>query len=194
MRTTRIAALAAASLLFASAAQAEALDYRFDKVHTQVHASVNHLGWSNSTARLQVQDGVIRFDPDRLAASSVDVTVGLDTLDLGDATWKEHVSAEKWLDAANFPTARFVSTDVRPTGDASFDLVGELTLKGVTRPVTLHATINKAGPHPFTKKPALGVSATGTIRRTEFGVSEFAPMVSDEVQLRIELEASAAGE
>src|SRR5690606_12488359 len=146
------------------------------------------------TARLQVQDGVIRFDPDRLAASSVDVTVGLDTLDLGDATWKEHVSAEKWLDAANFPTARFVSTDVRPTGDASFDLVGELTLKGVTRPVTLHATINKAGPHPFTKKPALGVSATGTIRRTEFGVSEFAPMVSDEVQLRIELEASAAGE
>lgn len=191
MRITCIAALIAAGLLSAGSAVGEPLDYSFDTVHTQVHATANHMGWSNSTARLSVQDGTIRYDPDDLAASSVNVAIGLDSLDLGDATWKEHVSAEKWLDVASFPTARFVSTEVKPTGDQTFDLVGELTLKGVTRPVTLHATINKAGPHPFTSKPSLGVSATGTLKRSEFGVSEFLPGVGDEVKLRIELEASA---
>lgn len=198
MRTIRTAALAAASILFAAGiaapatASADALDYRIDTVHTQVHASVSHLGWSNSTARLQVQDGVIRFDPDDLAASTVDVTIGLDSLDLGDATWKEHVSAEKWLDAANFPQARFVSTAVKPTGGKTFEVAGNLTIKGVTRPVTLHATLNQAGPYPFSNTPAIGVSATGTLQRSAFGVSGSIPHVSDAVQLRIELEAKAA--
>jgi len=195
MRTLPHAALAAAALLLsstvASTASAEALDYAFDPVHTQVHASVDHMGFSNSTARFHVADGVIRFDPDDLAASSVDVTLAASSLDLGDSTWNEHVSAEKWLDVAGFPQIRFVSREVRPTGDGRFDILGELTLKGSSHPVTLHATLNKAGPHPFTKKPAAGFSATATLQRSLFRVSEYVPAVSDEVQIRIEVESSA---
>lgn len=184
-------ASAAALLAVAGSAAAAPLDYRFDTVHSQVHASVSHMGLSNSTARFHIKDGTLRFDPADIAASHVDVTLAADSLDLGNATWKEHVSAEKWLDVAAYPDIRFVSREVRPTGEDTFDIVGDLTLKGSTRPVTLHATLNKAGPHPFSKKPAAGFSATGNLQRSAFGVSEYVPAVGDAVQLRIEVEATA---
>lgn len=187
-----VAATLASGILFATTASAEALDYAFDRVHTQVHASVTHMGMSNSTARFHVKDGTIRFDPDNIAGSSVDVVLAADSLDLGDSTWNEHVSAEKWLNVAAFPQMRFVSTEVRSTGEKTFDILGELTLKGQTAPVTLHATLNKAGPHPFSSKPAAGFSATASFQRSAFGVSEFIPGISDEVTVRIEVEASAA--
>ena len=183
--------IALATLAFATAASAQPLSYAFDKVHTQVHASVNHMGLSNSTARFHVKDGTISFDTADWSTAKVDVILDVAGIDLGDATWQEHVSADKWFNVAAFPEARFVSTKVEKTGDKTMTVSGDLTLKGVTLPVTLQATLNQAGPHPMSKKPALGISANGSIKRSDFGISEYLGPVSDEVQIRIELEASA---
>lgn len=183
--------IALAALAFAAGATAAPQTYQFDKVHTQVHASVNHMGLSNSTARFHVKDGSIVFDAADPASSKVDVTLDITGIDLGDATWKDHVSAEKWFNVAGFPEARFVSTKVEKTGEKTLAIHGDLTLKGATAPVTLQATINHDGPHPFSKKPALGISASGTLQRSQFGISEYLGGISDAVQVRIEIEASA---
>ena len=167
------------------------VQYDFDPSHSQVVFEYNHLGFSNSTARFNVKDGTISFDAADIASAKVDVTLNVAGISLGDATWQEHVSADKWFNVAAFPEARFVSTKVEKTGEKTMSVSGNLTLKGATVPVTLQATLNQAGPHPFSKKPALGISASGTIKRSEFGISEYLGGISDEVQIRIELEASA---
>lgn len=180
-----------AGLALVGSVQAETLTYGFDKVHTQVHASVSHMGFSHSTAAFRVKDGSIVLDSANLAAGKVDVVIDASSLDLGDATWKEHVSAEKWFNVAAFPEIHFVSNKVEQTGEKTLTISGELTLKGTTQPVTLLATLNAAGPHPFTKKPALGFSATATFKRSDFGLMEYLPAVGDEVSVQIEVEASA---
>lgn len=191
MRLNRLFLSLAAATLIASPALAESLSYSFDKVHTQVHASVSHLGFSNSTARFHVKDGSFQFDPNDLSSAKVDVTIGADSIDLGDATWKDHLSGAKWFDFAGFPEIRFVSTKVEPGAGKSFKIHGELTLKGVTQSVTLDATLNGHGPHPFSKKPAAGFSATASFKRSDFGMGEYIPAVGDEVTVRIEVEGSA---
>lgn len=183
--------IALATLAFIGSAQAESLTYSFDKVHSQIHASVKHMGLSNSTARFHIKDGSLTLDPADPTGGKVDVVIDASSIDLGDATWKEHVSGEKWFNIPGFPEARFVSTKVEKSG-SGLVISGDLTLKGATKPITLNATLNQAGPHPFTKKPAVGFSATATIKRSDFGISEYVPAISDEVTLRIEIEASAS--
>lgn len=176
----------------AGAAMAQAQTYEFDKVHSQLHASVSHLGFSNSTARFHIKDGSLSFNAEDWTQSKVDVEIDAASIDLGDATWKDHLSGAKWFDLAGFPTMRFVSTKVEKVGDKGLKISGDLTLKGVTKPVVLNATLNGAGPHPFSKKPAVGFSATTSFKRSDFGMAEYVPMVGDEVSVRIEIEASAA--
>lgn len=183
--------LALATLGLAAGAQAETLKYSFDKVHSQIHASVTHLGFSNSTARFHIKDGSLELDLADLSAGKVDVTIDVNSMDLGDATWKDHLSGEKWFNLAAHPEARFVSTKVSSSDGKSLTVDGDLTLRGVTKPVTLQATLNGSGAHPFSKKPALGFSATTRFKRSDFGISEYVPAVGDEVSVRIEIEASA---
>lgn len=177
---------------FAGLACAEPVRYGFDKVHTQIHASVSHLGLSNSTARFHVKDGSLLMDPEDLASSQLDVTIDAGSIDLGDATWKDHLSGEKWFNLASFPEIRYVSTAVHSEDGKSLRIEGELTLLGVTRPVSLQATLNGSGPHPFSKKPAAGFSATASFNRSDFGMDHFVPNVGDEVTVRIEVEVAAS--
>ena len=95
---------------------------------------------------------------------------------------------EDFFNVEKFPEMTFKSTGVTVTGENTGDVTGDLTLLGVTKPVTLHVTFNKAGKHPMGDKYAAGFSATGTLRRSDFGMDYGLPMVSDEVELRIEVE------
>lgn len=178
-------------LLACGPLQAETLNYQFDTAHSQVHASLSHLGFSTSTARFAIKEGVIVADADDLTAGKVSVVLDA-APDLGDATWNDHMSAEKWFNLAEHQEIRFESTSVTSSGEGQFDIAGNLTLRGVTRPVTLKATLNKAGPHPFNQKPRLGFSATTSFKRSDFGMAEYVPNVGDEVQVRIEVEAGAS--
>jgi polyisoprenoid-binding protein YceI len=180
----------AVAMLCGGSAYAETLNYKFDTAHSQVHASLSHLGFSASTARFAIKEGLIVADAEDLTAGKVSVVIDA-APNLGDATWDEHMAAEKWFNLAAHPEIRFESTEVTASGEGQFAISGNLTLRGVTKPVTMQAKLNKAGPHPFNQKPRLGFSATASFKRSDFGMAEYVPNVGDEVLVRIEVEAGA---
>lgn len=166
--------------------------YVIDPSHTMVLASWNHLGFSNPTINFGQAEGTITYNADDVTASSVEVTLPIAGIDALAADFHEHLSSADWLDAAQFPTATFKSTRVDSTGPNALSVTGDLTVKGVTRPVELAVTLNGAGPHPMTKRPAIGFDATATVKRSDFDLGNLVPMVGDDVTLRITTEASIA--
>lgn len=166
--------------------------YKLDPVHTQITFFVNHLGFSHSSGRLHVGDNQLVLDDKDWSKSSVQVTIPLNSLDMGDATWKEHVLGERFFAADKYPTMFFKSTKVEAVGTNQLKVSGELTLHGTTKPVTLDVKVNKVGPHPMSRKPAAGFSATTQLKRSDFGMTQLLPMIGDEVEIRIEAEASAS--
>ena len=99
-----------------------------------------------------------------------------------------HLKSPDFFDAAKFPTASFKSTKIEVTGPSSGKITGDLTLHGVTKPVTLNASFNGGGINPMSKAYVLGFNATGTVKRSEFGISTYVPAVGDEVTLTISAE------
>ena len=185
--------LLAALLASASfGAAAEAVRYDIDPDHTMVLASWSHLGYSHPSANFGGAHGTITYDPQAPETSSVEVTLPLTGLDSFVPKLDEHLRGADFFDAARFPEARFRSTSVRATGEGRLAVDGELTVRGVTRPVVLDVVLNKAGPHPMGGTPTIGFDATATLKRSEFGMAMAVPMVSDEVSLRITTEARAA--
>jgi polyisoprenoid-binding protein YceI len=126
-----------------------------------------------------------------VSASSVEVTLPLSGLSAFSDKFNEHLRSADFFDAAKFPAATFKSTKVEAAGKDKLKVTGNLTIKDITKPVVLDVTLNKAGEHPMMKMPAIGFNATATIKRSDFGVGNYAPMVSDEVSLRITTEAHA---
>jgi len=181
-------------LLAAVSAQADTATYKIDPVHTQVIFFVTHLGLSNSSGKFHVAEGsTLQLDPTNPSTAVVQVKINTDTLDMGDATWKEHVSGDKFLDVKKYPTMEFKSTKVEAAGDKKLKVTGDLTLHGVTKSVVLDAKINNIVPqHPMTKVPAAGFSATTHIKRSDFGMTQMAAAVGDDVMIALEVEASAS--
>jgi polyisoprenoid-binding protein YceI len=190
MRAMKVLALAV--LLGASfAAQAAPVSYKLDPTHTMVLFSWNHFGFSNPTANLGISEGTLVYDEAQPANSSVEVTMPLANLDTHVSALDEHLKKADFLDADKYPTVTFKSSKVEPLGGNKFKVTGDLTVHGVTKAVVLDATLNKAGMQPMLKVPAVGFDATGTIKRSDFGVGAYVPNVSDEVQIRITTEAEA---
>jgi polyisoprenoid-binding protein YceI len=107
---------------------------------------------------------------------------------MADATWNEHVK-EKFFEAAKFPNIAFKSTKITRTGDKTADMAGDLTIHGITKPVTLKVTLNKIGVHPMMQdRKDAGFTLTGSIKRSDFGMKEFIPMVGDDIALTIEVD------
>jgi polyisoprenoid-binding protein YceI len=173
------------------AAVAEPATYLFDTVHSQVHASASHLGFSNSTARFPISEGKLVFDPADWSRASVEATIDATGLDFGDATWNEHMRAAQFFNTAEFPKITFRSTKVSGSGDRG-TVEGELLMLGQSHPVVLDVTFNKLADNPFSKKPTVGFSATASLKRSEWGMTAYVPSVGDEVTIRIEVEASRA--
>ena len=188
MRKTLIAA---ALFAFAGSAFAAPVTYKLDPGHTNVLASWNHFGYSNPSINFGQVDGTLVYDADQVSASSVQVTLPLTGLSALADQFYDHLTSDKWFDAAKYPAATFKSTRVEAAGEGKLKVTGDLTIKGITKPVVLDVTLNKAGEHPMKKVPAIGFDATTTIKRTDFGVGAYAPNVGDEVTLRITTEATA---
>jgi len=184
-------ALGLALAAFAAAAGAAPVSYRIDAGHTDVIAQWNHLGFSNPTAHFGQVEGTIVYDADDVAASSVEVTLPLSGLNSHVARFDEHLRNADFFDAARFPVATFRSTRVEAAGEQRLKVTGDLTIKGITRPVVLDVVLNKAGLHPRNNKPTIGFDATATVLRSDFGLGRGAPAVSDEVKIRITTEAQA---
>jgi len=185
-------ALAAALSLFAASAFAAPVTYTLDPTHTDVIAQWSHFGFSNPSAHFGQADGTLVYDADDVAASSVEVTLPLSGLNAFVPDLTKHLLAADFFDADKFPTATFKSTSVEQAGEGKLKVTGDMTIKGVTKPVVLDVTFNKAEVSAMTKQPTIGFDATTTIKRSDFGVDAYVPNVSDEVKLRITTEASAA--
>ncbi len=168
---------------------AKAQIYSFDVPHTQIYFTVNHLGFSNSTALLSLKEGSLTLDQANMGNSKADVTIDVASLQFGDKTWNEHMADKKFFNTAAFPTMKFSSTKVEMSSATAGKLTGNLTMLGVSKPVTLDFTVNKIDANPMSKKPYAGFSATGSLKRSDFGMSAYLPSIGDEVKIRIEAEA-----
>jgi polyisoprenoid-binding protein YceI len=184
----------AAALAFASVAVSSALaapvTYNVDSSHTFPRFSYSHFGLSTQLSSFGNTTGKVVFDA-AAKTGSVDITIDMKSVNTGFADFNSHIQGEDFLDTAKFPTATFKSTQVVFEGDKPKAIEGNLTIKGVTKPVTLQVTNFLAMPHPMMKKPALGANAFTTIKRTEFNAGKFAPYVGDEVRIDIAIEAVA---
>ena len=168
------------------AARVPAGTYQVDPAHTQVGWEVNHMGFSMLEGQMGAQGGSITIDPKRPAATRVNVTFAIDQgLSVTAPAFGKHLRSPDFFDVANNPTARFVSTSVTPKGANAATMIGNLTLKGVTKPVTLNVTFVGAGTNPMNKKLNFGFTGEGTIKRSDFGLGYAAPVVSDMVKLHV---------
>ena len=166
--------------------------YQLDPTHTAVLAQWTHFGFSQPSAQFGISEGALTWDADDVSKSSVQVTMPVTAINSFVAKLDEHLKGGDFFDAGKFPNATFKSTSVAAAGTNKLTVTGDLTIKDITKPVTLDVTLNGAGEHPMLKKQAIGFSATATIKRSDFGVGAYAPNVSDEVQLRITTEGTLA--
>lgn len=186
----RFAQLALATAFAATALPALAAPDTFiiDTTHTFPRFSYSHFGYSTQLSRFDKTSGKITID--RAAKTgSVDVTIDMKSVDTGYSVFNSHIQGEDFLDTAKYPTATFKSSKVKFDGDKVVAVDGNLTIKGITKPVTLTVSSFKCMPHPMLKKEACGANATTVIKRTEFNAGKYAPYVSDEVTLDIAVEA-----
>lgn len=182
--------LAAALALTATGALAAPEKYDLDPSHSQVVFSYNHLGFSTTTGMFSGFEGVIMFDAENPAASSVEVSIPVMSMFTGWEKREEHFMSEDFFGASDGDLVTFTSTAIEVTGETTAKITGDLTMNDVTKSVVLDATLNqKADAHPMNNQPWLGFSATTTLLRSDFGVDKFAPYVSDEVEVSISIEA-----
>jgi polyisoprenoid-binding protein YceI len=170
-------------------AQAQIENYGFDKVHTQIFFSVDHLGFTQSVGRFLDFDGGIVFDRTKPEGSSVDVTIKTASLEMNDEKWNAHLKSADFFNVEKFPSISFKSTGIKVTGEKTADITGDLTILGVTKPTVLHTTFNNAGKHPFADEYHAGFSAAADIKRSDFGLKYGLPAVGDDVKITINVEA-----
>jgi len=189
MNVRRCAAVALSVMLSMGAiASAVAADFTSDPNHTFVRFSYNHMGFSTQEQRFNKVTSKVTYDPQ---AKSASVTVLMDTksVDTGSDLFNGDIQGADFLDTEHYPTATFRSTSVTFDGDVPVKMEGELTLKGITKPVRLTVGHFKHGQNMM-RKDSIGAEATGVIKRSDFNMSKYAPAVGDDVMLTISLEGS----
>ena len=166
-------------------AQIQTGTYAVDPGHTQVGWRVSHMGFSNYAGGFSDVSGTLELQPKNPAAAKLSVKIPVASVATTSAKLTDELKGDQWLDAAKFPDMTFVSTKVVPAGKDHAKVTGDLTLHGVTKPVTLDVTLIGAGVNPLSKKYTVGFEATGTLKRSEFGVKTYVPLIGDELHLTI---------
>ncbi len=169
-------------------------NYQFDEGHTEVLFSWTHAGISTQTAEFTGLDGEIVIERDDVAASRVDVTIDPASIHTGFELFDEHLVSGDWFDVESHPEIRFVSTAVRQVATDRALIDGDLTIKGITHPVTLDATLTFDGPHPLGEfveayqADYVGFAATAMVPRSAWDLGAYAPLTSDTVEITINTE------
>lgn len=192
MKTKSFAAIAAATLFGATAWQAEAADtFEIDPAHTNIVFLVNHLGYSNMVGEFQEFSGSFTFDPDNVTNNKVEMVIKTESVDTDHQKRDDHLRSPDFFNAAEFPEMTFKSTAVEKTGKTTGKVTGDLTILGVTKPVTMDVTFNKMAPHPIPSYNGVvvaGFSARAKVDRTAFGMKYAAGAIGNEMDLIIEVE------
>lgn len=160
-------------------------NFAIDKSHAKIIFSTTHFGFSTYYGLFTDFDAKLAFDPKAPTSSNLSVTVNLSGIDTTNPKLDEHLKSPDFFNVAQFPTATFKSTKIEVTGATTGKIIGDLTLHGVTKPVEMDATFNGGGTNPMTKAYVVGFNATGVIKRSEFGIKTYVPVVGDDVTLTI---------
>lgn len=187
--TKLIAATAALTTLF-FATPGFADTYAFDASHTAVTWHINHFGFSNPSGKFMSAKGTLTLDEQAPQSSKVELDIDVNAMNTGVAKLDEHLKSKDFFDVATYPTAHFVSTKVQQTGADTANVTGDLTLHGVTQPITLKVHLNKIGQNMMGKKTA-GFTASTALKRSDFGMKTYLPNLGDDVTIDIEAEANA---
>jgi polyisoprenoid-binding protein YceI len=186
----KLGAAIALSTLAIGSVIAAPVTYTVDSSHTFPRFSYSHMGYSTQLSSFTNTSGTVVFDA-IAKTGSVDIVIDMTTVNTGSVDFNGHIQGDGFLDTAKFPKATFKSTKVVFDGDKPASVEGQLTIKGVTKAVTLTVTSFQALPHPMMKVPVLGANAFTNIKRTEFGAGKYAPFVGDDVRIDIAIEAIA---
>ncbi|CEF41524.1 YceI family protein [Acetobacter senegalensis] len=165
--------------------QVQSGTYKVEPGHTQVVFSLLHFGFTNYSGLFSGASGTLALDSVHPAASKLTISLPVSSVQTTSDRLTDELKGADWLDAAKYPTATFVSTQVAPDGKGGASITGNFTLHGITRPLTLQARYVGSGVNPMDKAYTVGFQATGVIKRSEFGVKTYVPMVGDEVTLAI---------
>jgi polyisoprenoid-binding protein YceI len=184
---------AVTALALSLGAQAELGDmpsgaYVLDKAHGYITFTYDHLGFSTPHVGFRNFDVSLDLDSSNIENSKVEVLIDATSIDSRVDVFNGHLNGENFFDTANHPEITFTGTDITSTGGETFDITGDLTIKGVTKSVTLNAILQKADMHPMRNLPSIGVTAEGTLSRSDFGLTRGVPNISDEVTLHISVE------
>ncbi len=186
-------ALSSASVFAADLSTIPSGNYAVDPTHAYVNFQYSHLGLSNPVLGFDEFDMNLALDVDDPSKSTATMVIKTESIITGSEIWHDHITSNKWFDAAGHPEISFASTAVTANDDGSYTMTGDLTIKDVTKPVTLAVTVNGAMEHPMAKKPVIGISASGTLLRSDWGLGKNAPFISDEVTLSVTAELFAEG-
>jgi polyisoprenoid-binding protein YceI len=162
--------------------------YRLDKSHANIIFKLSHLGYSDYIGRFNDFDATLTLDAAKPATSKVEATIKPKSVDTNNETLEGKLKGEHYFNADQFPEIKFVSTTLKQTGVNKGVMMGDLTLLGVSKPVSLDVTFVGAGQNPYASVYTVGFRATGTIKRSDWGMKTLVPQVGDEVQLLIEAE------
>jgi polyisoprenoid-binding protein YceI len=162
--------------------------YQLEPTHVDVLFAVNHLGFSWKHGSFRAIAGTLEFDADHPEASKVHMTIQVDSIDTALIARDTDLKSPKFFDVAKFPEIEFTSTAITKTGTDMFRVAGNLTMHGVTQPIELQATLNGTGANPFDHKPTIGFSVTGTLKRSDFGISQLAGAIGDLVKITADAE------
>lgn len=184
--------LGLAAAIASSVTLAAPVDYKIDPTHTATVFSWNHFGFSTPSANFTDIQGTIKVDNAKPSNSSVEVTIPLSSVNTNVVALDKEFQEEAWFNAAKYPNITFKSTKVETKDKKHFKITGNLTVKGVTKPVVLDAVLNKQGEHPMAKVPAIGFNATTSFDRSAFGIGNYVPNVGDKITVNITTEATAA--
>ena len=181
-------AFAALALATLSASAFAADSYTIDPAHTYPHFAISHLGFSTMHGRFNSTSGKIAMDR-KGTGSSVEVTIATASIDTGFQKRDDHLRSADFLNAAEFPEITYKSTKIVFSGESAATVEGNLTMAGVTKPVTLNVGHIKCAVNPQSKKDVCGFDATAKIKRSDFGVKYALPNVGDDMALTFEVEA-----
>ncbi len=192
MKSLSIIGLLGIAVLFANPANAEPQEYIFDKDHSHIGMTWNHLGFSDFRARFADFAGSLVLDEDAPENSTLMITIPIASIDTGVEVFDGHLQGENFFNATEHPNATFKSTRVEQSGENTAKVHGDLTIRGVTKPVVLDVVLNKIGDHPMSGKKAAGFTATTQVDRSAFGIDYAVPAVSDRIDIFISTEVSVA--
>jgi polyisoprenoid-binding protein YceI len=162
------------------------------KDHTDVVFEISHVGYSMKHGWFRDMAGTLSFDAEKPESSSVDVTIKSGSIDTNNKQRDKDLTSSNFLDTEKFPDLHFVSTKLTRSGKQALEIEGNLTLHGITRPMVLHAKLNKLGPNPFTHSATVGFTAQGSLMRSDFGIANMIPLLGDEVSIIVDAEFDAA--